>query len=86
MADKKEKRYVSDNAQLMTEWDWEKNDKINIDPKATTCGSHRVAFWKCMNGHSWSEKIETRSRGYKCPYCTGKRPIIGENVFATDHP
>ena len=30
MAEKKEKRYVSDNAQLMAEWDWEKNDKLNI--------------------------------------------------------
>ena len=31
MAEKKEKRYVSDNAQLMTEWDWEKNNKLNYD-------------------------------------------------------
>lgn len=30
MAEKKEKRYVSDNAQLMTEWDWEKN-KLKYD-------------------------------------------------------
>ena len=31
MADKKEKQYVSDNAQLMAEWDWEKNNKLNYD-------------------------------------------------------
>jgi hypothetical protein len=31
VAEKKEKRYVSDNAQLMAEWDWEKNNKLNYD-------------------------------------------------------
>ena len=31
MAEKKAKQYVSDNAQLMAEWDWEKNNKLNYD-------------------------------------------------------
>ena len=31
MAEKKEKQYVSDNARLMAEWDWEKNNKLNYD-------------------------------------------------------
>ncbi len=31
VAEKKEKKYVSDNAQLMAEWDWEKNNKLNYD-------------------------------------------------------
>ena len=30
MAEKKEKRYVSDNAQLMAEWDWEKNKELKL--------------------------------------------------------
>ena len=28
MAEKKEKQYVSDNAQLMAEWNWERNADI----------------------------------------------------------
>ena len=32
MAETKEKQYVSDNAQLMAEWDWEKNNELNISP------------------------------------------------------
>ena len=32
MAENKEKRYVSDNAQLIAEWDWEKNDEIGLSP------------------------------------------------------
>jgi hypothetical protein len=31
MSEKKEKQYVSDNAQLMAEWDWKKNNKLNYD-------------------------------------------------------
>ena len=34
MPDKKEKKYVSDNAQLMSEWDWEKNNEFNLYPIA----------------------------------------------------
>ena len=37
MAEKKEKQYVSDNAQLMTEWNWERN--IDIEPSQVTLGS-----------------------------------------------
>lgn len=31
MAEKKAKQSVSDNAQLMAKWDWEKNNKLNYD-------------------------------------------------------
>lgn len=44
MAEKKEKRYVSDNAQLMAEWHWEKN--TNLDSTQLTLGSHKQPYWK----------------------------------------
>ena len=53
MAEKKEKRYVSDNAQLIAEWDWEKNDEIGLSPNKATCGSAKKAWWKCSSGHSF---------------------------------
>ena len=28
----KKKQYISDNPQLMAEWDWEKNNELNILP------------------------------------------------------
>ena len=37
MAEKKEKQYVSYNARLMAEWDWEKN--VDLDPTQLTVGS-----------------------------------------------
>ena len=82
-----EKKYVSDNAQLMAEWDWEKNNELGIDPYKVTLGSDKRVFWKCKNGHSWQTSARPRViEGTKCPYCSGKKPIAGINDLATTPP
>lgn len=87
MADKKEKQFVSDIAQLMDEWDWEENNKINLYPDKVTHGSTKTANWRCKNGHRFSARIDHRTiMASNCPYCAGKRPIIGVNDLATLHP
>ena len=87
MAEKKEKQYVSDNAQLMAEWDWEENNRINLFPDKVTHGSTKTANWLCKNGHRFSARIDHRTiMGSNCPYCTGKRPILGVNDLATTYP
>ena len=55
MAKQKRKQYVSDNARLMAEWDWENN--INLDPTQLTVGSGKKAWWKCSKGHQWEATI-----------------------------
>ena len=67
MAEKKEKRYVSDNAQLMAEWDWDKNNEIGASPTQLTLGSHTKVWWKCSNGHEWQASIKSRNKGSGCP-------------------
>jgi len=84
LADKKEKKYVSDNAQLMVEWDWEKNK--DFDPSTLTLGSGKKVWWNCKNGHQWEMSVSQRSRGQNCPYCSNKRVWIGYNDLATTHP
>ena len=87
MAEKKDKQYVSDNAQLMAEWDWEENNKINLYPNEVTHGSTKTANWLCRKGHRFSARIDHRTiMGSNCPYCAGKRPILGINDLATTHP
>ena len=44
MVEKKEKQYVSDNAQLLAEWDWERN--VDIAPSDLTLGSNKKVWWK----------------------------------------
>ena len=72
MAEKKEKQYVSDNAQLMAEWNWERNNELKFDPQILTLGSGRKAWWKCSRGHEWQTMIYDRHNGKGCPYCAGK--------------
>ena len=83
MAEKKEKRYVSDNAQLMTEWDWEKNTVLGFDPQELTCGSGKIVWWKCSKGHNWEARIADRESGKGCPYCSGRYAVKGLNDLET---
>ena len=86
MAEKKEKQYVSDNAQLMAEWDWEKNNDLCLDPYMLTQGCHTIVWWKCIQGHSYESQIRNRVSGYGCPYCAGKKVMIGYNDLETFYP
>ena len=86
LAEKKEKRYVSDNAQLMAEWNFEKNNELNFDPKALTLGSGKKVWWKCSKGHEWQATIANRAKGSSCPYCSGRYAIKGENDLKTINP
>ena len=86
MAETKEKKYVSDNAQLMAEWDWERNSEFNFNPERLTLGSHTKAWWKCSEGHEWQATIKDRNHGRGCPYCSGKSVLKGYNDLQTLNP
>ena len=86
LAEKKEKRYLSDNVQLMSEWNWEKNSELGFDPNKLTCGSDKKVWWKCCKGHEWEATIGSRNRGCNCPYCAGMLVIKGENDLQTVNP
>ena len=86
MAEKKEKRYVSDNAQLMAEWDWKKNRELGFDPQKLTCGSGKKAWWKCVHNHECQSRIADMVKGDGCPYCSGRYAIQGKNDLKTVNP
>lgn len=95
MPEKREKRYVSDNAQLMAEWDWEKNTGLGLDPRELFPGSNKRAYWICaLCGHEWSSIIANRTKGHNCPICarakTGKgkiaSAIMKSGTLAEKHP
>ena len=81
-----EKKYVIDNAELMAEWNWEKNDKLGFDPKILTLGSDKKVWWVCNTGHEWQASIGHRSRGCRCPYCSNKKVLSGYNDLQTVNP
>lgn len=53
-----------------------------------TAGSERELVWVCVLGHIWDASPVTRLGGSHrgCPYCSGKRVLVGFNDFATTHP
>ena len=68
----KQKSYIIDNKELMSEWDWDAN--ADLDPKKLTSGSNKKAWWKCNKcGGKWHATIcERASHDHtNCPYCAG---------------
>lgn len=67
-----QKKYISDYAELMAEWDWEKNNELGYDPSKITYGSAKKVWWRCHKGHEWEATINHRSKGERCPQCFGE--------------
>lgn len=81
-----EKRYVIDNAQLMSEWNYEKNQAQGIEPQNITVGSVQKIWWICEKGHEWQATPNNRSRGQGCPVCAGRKVLVGYNDLASQMP
>ena len=82
-----EKKYVSDNAQLMTEWDLEKNSTLGFSPDLISLGSGRSVWWLCPKGHSYQMTVNKKAtRNFGCPICSGYKIVAGINDFATYYP
>ncbi len=57
---------VIDSPKIMTTWDYEKNNAINISPNNYTIGSAKMVWKKCPQcGNTWNGSI----RWYSCPKC-----------------
>ena len=87
MAEKKDKQHVSDNAQLMAEWDWNKNSAELFHPQKITLGNNKLKIhWVCEKGHSWQATVYSRhSLKTNCPFCSG-RYATPETSLLTKNP
>jgi hypothetical protein len=56
------------------------------DPRTVVAGSNKSFDWKCELGHVWKSNIGNRKQGKNCPYCMGRRVLVGFNDLATTHP
>lgn len=71
--------------EVLSEWDYERN---TLNPSELLPSSHDKAWWKCALGHSWQAMVfsRTREQSAGCPYCTGRRVLLGFNDLATRKP
>ena len=72
------------NPALAKEWNYEKNN--GLTPAEISPNSGKKVWWKCDKGHEWQATINSRNSGCKCPYCSGKLVIKGENDLQTVNP
>jgi DNA-directed RNA polymerase subunit RPC12/RpoP len=71
--------------EIAHEWDYDKNGPLT--PEMFSYGSMSKVWWKCAKGHEWYDSINNRtSKGFGCPYCSGKRAIPGKTDLATRYP
>lgn len=75
------KKCVIDNPILISEWDWDKNDELELDPNYLTLGSGKKAWWKCAKGHHWMCSIASRNQGHNCPFCCRNKLISTDEFF-----
>lgn len=81
----KRKSLAEEYPELLYEWNYHKNGELF--PENVSSRSNRKVWWICSKGHEWEAVIANRTRrGSGCPYCSGKKPIIGENDLATLRP
>lgn len=55
--------------ELLKEWDYEKNSKINLFPNKVMRGTHENAYWICPVGHEYVKEIKLRTSGQGCTEC-----------------
>lgn len=72
------------NPSLALEWHPTKN--LPLTPDNIKEHSNRKVWWICSLGHGWQEQVENRSNGNGCPFCSGKRVLVGYNDLQTTHP
>ncbi|MBR4230817.1 MAG: hypothetical protein IKR74_01500 [Bacilli bacterium] len=73
-----------DNKKLMNEYNYEKNNDINLN--TLTLGTDKKIWWKCKKGHEWLASINHRNKGRNCPYCSNQKVLKGYNDLATTNP
>ena len=71
--------------ELAEEWNYEKNGSLT--PDNITAYSNKKVWWVCSLGHEWEAIVRSRSSRHDgCPYCGGKRVLVGFNDLATKEP
>jgi DNA-directed RNA polymerase subunit RPC12/RpoP len=69
---------------LAAEWHPTKNG--DLTPSNIHGGQPRSYWWLGKCGHEWRQLLTSRASGRGCPYCVGKKILLGFNDLATTNP
>lgn len=78
---------VTDAGTLFPHLISEYSEKNSDDIHSLRPHSHVRSVWKCNDcSGEWTATIASRVNGSGCPYCSGKKVLVGFNDLATTHP
>lgn len=76
------KDLAATHPQLVEEW----SAQNILSPAQVSKGSVKRVWWRCVYGHEYQAQVYSRVAGSGCPYCAGKKPIVGQTDLASTHP
>ena len=65
---------------------WHPTKNGDLLPQNVFANANRKVWWVCEKGHEWQSSINSRSPNSGCPYCSGKKVLVGWNDLATTNP
>ena len=80
----KEKSFALLHPELASEWHPTKNGSLK--PEYVRAASNKKYWWLCSKGHEYEMTALNRHNGMKCPYCSGRRILVGYNDLNTLFP
>ena len=82
---KYEKSLANIYPDIALEWHPTRNGELT--PYGVSAKSGKKVWWHCSEGHEWEALISNRTRNRSlCPYCKGKKAIVGVNDLQTIKP
>ncbi len=66
---------------------WHPTKNGALSPQQVSAISYKTVWWLGDCGHEWQDSISRFiQRKHKCPYCSKRKVLKGENDLATTHP
>jgi hypothetical protein len=59
--------------------------EVGLKPENVTKGSTVKVWWICENNHEWFVDVNSRNKGYGCPYCSNQK-VSEHNCLKTTNP
>ncbi len=66
---------------IANQWHPYKNKPSGLTPGKVSPFSNKKVWWQCDKGHEWQARINNRSNGTGCPYCSGKKTSKEYNLL-----
>lgn len=67
--------------------EWDETANWPLAASDVTWKNGNLYWWRCTkHGHTWEARVSARTRGDKCPFCSGTRVLSGFNDLETLYP